>query len=92
MTENDDIENRVAECLRHVVGERANGVGPYDLLRDVVANFDSLAAAEYIAAIEEHFDIEVDYVVHDVRFRMGTISTSAEFVRELLVDREVLRG
>ena len=85
-----EIERRIRACLRHVVGETASHI-PHELpIRDAVASFDSLAAMEFVTALEDEFGIEVDFVLHDVRFRMQTIQRSVGFVQELLEDKEVL--
>ena len=90
MGENVNIAEEVRECLAKVVGDRASGLAADDDRRESVDRFDSLTAAEFIAEVEDRFDVEVDYVMHDVRFRMGTLNRAAEFVGELLDDKAAL--
>lgn len=85
-----DIEQTIRKCLRLLVGESANDISRDMPVREAVASFDSLMAMDFIAAIEDAFQVEVDFVQHDVRFHMETIAKSVDFVRDLLQDKEVL--
>lgn len=86
----DTIEERLRACLSTVVGEQGRSIARDLSLRESLTSFDSLAAAEYISHVEGEFDVEIDFVIHDVRFRMSTIERGAEFVRELIEDGEAL--
>lgn len=85
-----EIEDTVRKCLKRVVGENAIQIDRDIPLREAIKSFDSLAAMEFITALEDAFRIVVDFVLHDVRFRMETIEKSVDFVRELLEDKKVL--
>ena len=85
-----EIEDTIRKCFQHVVGENAAQISRCTPLRDAIDSFDSLAAMEFITAVEDAFEVVVDFVLHDVRFRMETIEKSVDFVRELLEDKEAL--
>lgn len=90
MTETTENQVRLRACLARVVGNQADNIDVEAPLREALTGFDSLAAAEYIVAVEQEFDVEVDFVLHDVRFRMASLASGARFVEELLEDGQVL--
>jgi acyl carrier protein len=61
-----------------------------DLAQALGERYDSLTAMECIAAIEGEFDVEVDFVAHDVRYWFATVARMTRFVRNELEDRAML--
>ncbi|RPF20744.1 acyl carrier protein [Myceligenerans xiligouense] len=94
MTENatTTLVDEIRTVLREQLGEGVERVGQDELLAEALGDrYDSLAALEAVSAVESHFEIDVDFVSHDVRHTFATIGRIATFVRDELEDRERLR-
>ena len=52
--------------------------------------YDSLTAMECITALESAFEIEVDFVAHDVRYWFATVERMARFIADQREDRALL--
>lgn len=81
--------------LREVFARRFHVNGddiPADMaLTDALgARYDSLTALEIVTAVENEFDIEVDFVTDDVRRWFSTLQLAAQFVSERREDAELL--
>lgn len=84
---------RVRGALEPLLGEPLAAVADDDdLARALGDRYDSLTALECVSRVEAEFDIEVDFVEHDVRHVFATLSRIGAFVQEQLEDRAVLGG
>lgn len=93
MTQPTDIEiaTRIRSVLSRTLGDEVHRLDPdADLAQAVGERYDSLAAMECIAAVEGEFDVEVDFVAHDVRYWFATVARMTRFVRGELEDRALL--
>ncbi|GAB3227417.1 hypothetical protein GCM10027447_18510 [Glycomyces halotolerans] len=87
------LQDQVRALLHGRLGEPVQGVAADADLADALGErYDSLAALECITEIEAAFDIEVDFVAHDVRHWFSTIERIAVFVGNELEDRALLEG
>ncbi|GAA3168891.1 MULTISPECIES: acyl carrier protein [Streptomyces] len=86
-TDRTEIGTRVLAVLEKRFGDAARSLAPDTDLTDVLPGFDSLAALEYVTAVENEFGIEVDFVGDDVRYWFGTLGRTAEYVRERVEDQ-----
>lgn len=79
---------RVREVLRPHLGDEVATVDPArDLAEAFGDGYDSLTAMECVTAVEAAFEIEVDFVAHDVRYWFATVERISRFVTEALEDR-----
>lgn len=86
-----EIGDQVRAALRSVLGPGADNVGPDTPLAEAMdQGYDSLTAMECISQIEHQFDLEVDFVQHDVRHWFATPARITTFVRDQLEDRAAL--
>ncbi len=95
MNQIDDAEilQRIRAVLRERLGDDITTLdADTGLAQALGERYDSLAAMECITAIEEAFDVEVDFVAHDVRHSFSTLARMTEFVRAQLEDRALLRS
>lgn len=95
MNENElaTLVAEVRDVLRKQLGDEVGRIGQDELLAEVLGGrYDSLAALESVSVVESHFEIDVDFVNHDVRHTFSTIERIAVFVRGELEDREKLRS
>ncbi|MGW2479503.1 acyl carrier protein [Streptomyces sp. NPDC001571] len=82
-----EIGARLTHLLAKRFGEEARALSPEADLSDALAGFDSLAALEYVTAVEGEFGIEVDFVGDDVRYWFSTLGRTAEYVRDSVEDQ-----
>ncbi|MGL6234651.1 MAG: acyl carrier protein [Segniliparus sp.] len=82
-----DTEKRVRSILEKRFGEAAVLLGADVALAEGLPNFDSLAGMEFITAVEEEFDIEVDFVDDDVRYSFSTLDRVVEYIAERVEDQ-----
>lgn len=87
------LKRRVREVMRAQFG------GPLDHVADGTPlpeglgdRYDSLAVMECVTNVEEAFNIEVDFVQHDVRFFFSSIERITEFVGDRLEDQAIMGG
>ena len=85
----ENLVPAVREVLHKRLGNELLNIPSDGLINELLENYDSLAATECIYAIEEQFDIEVDFTVDDVRFWFSSIERIAHFVSDRLEDAEV---
>ncbi|WP_150252375.1 acyl carrier protein [Nocardiopsis deserti] len=86
-----DLQERIRSVLSARVGEEVMTVGAEEDLAQVLGErYDSMTAMECITAIEAAFDIEVDFVAHDVRYWFSTVERMARFIRDEQEDRALL--
>jgi acyl carrier protein len=86
-----EIVTRIRSVLSRVLGDEIVRIEPdAELAQALGERYDSLTAMECIAAVEAEFDIEVDFVAHDVRHWFATVARMARFVRNQLEDRALL--
>ncbi|MFV0132619.1 acyl carrier protein [Streptomyces sp. HMX87] len=81
------IHGRVRAVLEKRFGDAARALAPDADLSAALPGFDSLAALEYVTAVEGEFGIEVDFVGDDVRYWFSTLDRTAEYVRERVEDQ-----
>ena len=81
-----EINNRVQGDLEKRFGDAARSLPADTDLSDALPGFDSLAALEYVTAVESEFGIEVDFVGDDVRYWFSTLGRTTEYVRESIED------
>ncbi|MHC0429352.1 acyl carrier protein [Streptomyces sp. O3] len=87
----DEISTRVRAALDPLLGDALSGVADdADLTQALGDRYDSLTALECVSRIEAEFDIEVDFVAHDVRYSFATLGRIVSFVGDLLEDRLAL--
>ncbi|MFD9903753.1 acyl carrier protein [Streptomyces sp. NPDC059063] len=86
-TDRAEISTRVLAVLEKRFGAAARSLAPDAELTDALPGFDSLAALEYVTAVEGEFGIEVDFVGDDVRYWFSTLDRTAEYVRERVEDQ-----
>lgn len=86
-TDLTQIHDRVRTVLEKRFGDAARALAPDADLSGALPGFDSLAALEYISAVEEEFGVEVDFVADDVRYWFSTLGRTAEYVRERVEDQ-----
>ncbi|OUD02909.1 acyl carrier protein [Streptomyces swartbergensis] len=81
-----EISNRVLAVLEKRFGDAARTLAADADLSDALPGFDSLAALEYVTAVEGEFGIEVDFVGDDVRYWFSTLGRTTEYVRDRVED------
>ncbi|WP_405621699.1 acyl carrier protein [Streptomyces sp. NBC_00076] len=81
-----EISNRVRAVLEKRFGDAARALAADADLSDALPGFDSLAALEYVNAVEGEFGIEVDFVGDDVRYWFSTLGRTTDYVRERVED------
>ncbi|MER6379199.1 acyl carrier protein [Streptomyces sp. NPDC001250] len=86
-TDLTQIHARVVAVLEKRFGDAARALAADADLSHALDGFDSLAALEYISAIEGEFGIEVDFVGDDVRHWFSTVDRTATYVRERVEDQ-----
>ncbi|WP_369174876.1 acyl carrier protein [Streptomyces sp. R28] len=86
-TDLTEIDTRVLAVLEKRFGDAARALAPDADLSDSLPGFDSLAALEYVNAVEGEFGIEVDFVGDDVRYWFSTLGRTTEYVRERVEDQ-----
>lgn len=86
-TDRTVINTRVLTVLEKRFGDAVFSLSVEDELSEALPGFDSLAALEFVTAIEEEFDIEVDFVGDDVRYSFSTLDRVTEYVCERVEDR-----
>lgn len=87
------LATEIRALLGKRLGEKVESLpGDASLAEALGDRYDSLAALECITEVESRFDIEVDFVDHDVRHWFSTIDRIAQFVQAELEDRELLGG
>lgn len=92
-TDTEALGDEVRALLRDRLGSAVDGLpGDADLAQSLGERYDSLTALECVTAIESRFDLEVDFVAHDVRHWFSTIDRITRFVRNEIEDRELLGG
>ncbi|GAB1333079.1 acyl carrier protein [Streptomyces sennicomposti] len=82
-----DIQARVRALLQKRFGDAARALPADADLSGALPGFDSLAALEYVTAVEGEFGIEVDFVGDDVRYWFSTLDRTAAYVRECAEDQ-----
>ncbi|MCD9877334.1 acyl carrier protein [Streptomyces guryensis] len=82
-----EIGARVRAVLDRRFGDAAKSLATDADLTDALPGFDSLAALEYVNAVEHEFGIEVDFVGDDVRHWFSTLGRTVEYVRESIEDQ-----
>jgi len=89
-TATEEILPRLRALLARQFSEA--GSAPDDLpLPDALGErYDSLAALEFISAVENEFGIEVDFVADDLRHWFSQLTLAATFVARALEDVAVL--
>jgi len=86
-----EIATRIRSVLSRTLADEVDRLDPdTDLARALGERYDSLTAMECIAAIEGEFDVEVDFVAHDVRYWFATVARMTRFVQGELEDRALL--
>ncbi|GGM13675.1 hypothetical protein GCM10010129_67160 [Streptomyces fumigatiscleroticus] len=89
----DDLTTQVRATLGPLLGDALTAVADDDdLARALGDRYDSLTALECVSRIEAAFDVEVDFVAHDVRYVFATVGRIASFVRDLIEDRTALEA
>lgn len=83
----NEISARIENVLAKRFGDAARSLPPRADLSDALPGFDSLAALEYVTAVEGEFGIEVDFVGDDVRYWFSTLDRTAEYVRDRVEDQ-----
>lgn len=92
-TSSMEMQEKVRAVLHSCLGDAVAAVAvDADLAGVLGERYDSLTAMECVTAIEAAFDVEVDFVAHDVRHWFGTIERMASFVDNELEDRALLGG
>ncbi|MEU7581651.1 acyl carrier protein [Streptomyces sp. NPDC041068] len=82
-----EITTRLLTLLEKRFGDAARSLAQDADLSDALPGFDSLAALEYVTAVEGEFGFEVDFVGDDVRYWFSTLLRTAEYVRERVEDQ-----
>ncbi|MBL1065945.1 acyl carrier protein [Streptomyces sp. 7-21] len=91
--EETQIREGIREALAGPLGDAlASVTDDAELNQALGERYDSLTAMECITAVENRFNIEVDFVADDVRHWFSTIDRMTQFVRERLEDGAVLQG
>jgi acyl carrier protein len=89
----DDVRRQVRATLATHLGPAVADVPDDTPLPDAFGDrYDSLGALECISLIEQAFDIEVDFVAHDIRYWFATLARIDQFVFDQVEDREITRG
>lgn len=89
----DETLTRVREVLGGLLGDGVRSTAADQPLTEALGDrYDSLAALECVTLVEKEFDVEVDFVAHDVRYSFATLGRIAEFVQGELEDRAVLEN
>jgi acyl carrier protein len=89
----DDLRGKVRATLAAHLGDEIAGLPDDTLLPDAFSDrYDSLGALECISLIELAFDIEVDFVAHDVRYWFATPARIVQFVTDQVEDQKITRG
>ena len=89
----DGLRARVHATLAAHLGDEIAEMPDDTPLPDVfVGRYDSLGALECISLIEQAFDIEVDFVTHDVRYWFATPGRIIQFVTDQVEDQQVTGG
>jgi acyl carrier protein len=86
-TDRTDTATRVRTVLEKRFCGAAGSLTADAELVDGLPNFDSLAALEFITAVEEEFAIEVDFVGDDVRYCFSTLDRVVDYVTERVEDQ-----
>ncbi|WP_432011214.1 phosphopantetheine-binding protein [Streptomyces sp. HD1123-B1] len=86
-TDRSEISTRVLTVLEKRFGDAAHALAPDADLSDTLPGFDSLAALEYVTAVEGEFGIEVDFVGDDVRYWFSTLDRTALYIHERVEDQ-----
>ncbi|MGW7082793.1 acyl carrier protein [Streptomyces sp. NPDC054871] len=86
-SDRSETSTRILAVLEKRFGGAARTLAPDADLSDALPGFDSLAALEYVTAVEGEFGIEVDFVGDDVRYWFSTLDRTAEYVRECVEDQ-----
>ncbi|MEU1941245.1 acyl carrier protein [Streptomyces sp. NPDC059474] len=82
-----EINTRVLAVLEKRFGDAARALASDADLSSALPGFDSLAALEYVNAVEGEFGIEVDFVGDDVRYWFSTLDRTATYVQERVEDQ-----
>jgi acyl carrier protein len=86
-----DLLEKVRTVMCKCLGEEITTLDPDVSLPEALGErYDSLAVMECVTALEGFFDIEVDFVAHDVRHWFSTLGRMAQFIRGQLEDRALL--
>jgi acyl carrier protein len=86
-TDRTEITTRVLTVLEKRFGDAARSLARDADLSMALPGFDSLAALEFVTAVEGEFGIEVDFVGDDVRYSFSTLDRVTEYVRERVEDQ-----
>ncbi|MFY1671567.1 acyl carrier protein [Plantactinospora sp. WMMB334] len=87
----EELRARVRAALRGRLGPAVDDVADDVPLPEALgARYDSLAALECITLVEAEFEVEVDFVEHDVRYAFATVERIVQFVHDRLEDRVAL--
>jgi acyl carrier protein len=87
------LKRRVREVMRAQFGGPLDQVADSTPLPDGLGDrYDSLAVMECVTNVSEAFNIEVDFVQHDVRFFFSSIERITRFVGDRLEDQAVIGG
>ncbi|MFF7379696.1 acyl carrier protein [Streptomyces massasporeus] len=81
-----EINNRIQAVLEKRFGDAARALPADADLTEALPGFDSLAALEYVTAVEGEFGIEIDFVGDDVRYWFSTLGRTTEYVRDAVED------
>ncbi|MEU2711960.1 acyl carrier protein [Streptomyces sp. NPDC007205] len=82
-----EVNARLLTVLEKRFGDAAHALAPDADLSERLPGFDSLAALEYVNAVEGEFGIEVDFVGDDVRYWFSTLERTAAYVHERIEDQ-----
>lgn len=84
----DDVRAQVWAVLRAQFGTAADALtGDSEFVTALPAGFDSLTALDTISRVESTFDLEVDFVSHDVRHWFVSPERIVRYVIDQLEDR-----
>jgi acyl carrier protein len=87
------LNRQVREVMRAQFGSTLDETPDSTPLPEALGDrYDSLAVMECVTNVSEAFDIEIDFVQHDVRFFFGSIERITEFVGDRLEDRAIIGG
>ncbi|MFD6069985.1 MULTISPECIES: acyl carrier protein [Amycolatopsis] len=89
----ETLQTRTRAVLAALFGPEINDLPADAPLPETLGDrYDSLGAMECVTAMEKEFDIEVDFVEHDVRYTFAQLDRIAEFVHSQLEDQAVFGG